>query len=502
MKKIIRSTVCSLPDDRFRKFLEKAPDRLLPVFDHPSAREKYTAGKKPLPPSLWDIEPGPGGQMTLHGVDCLELAEQYGTPLYVVDRNRLRKNYIEFRDGFSRKYPKVDIAYSYKTNPLPGVLTTLAEFGADAEVVSCFELWLALRLGVPPDRIVYNGPGKSLEGLELAVSRNVRLINIDGAFEMDVIDDLARRYGHRQHVGVRVVASVGWQGKFGFGIENGAAFEAYRKLKGLKNVLPVGMHVHIGAGEGVGGPRDYARAALEMCRLARLLKERLDIDIRYFDVGGGYSTVKTVRAYDSLEARLLKANLPVQEAGLKGCNAPEDYAVAVTNVFKKYYPPGSSALLPTIILEPGMAITCTAMFALLRVLDLKSPRNGIRDVIVDGGRSFAAPTGWECHELLHASRLAVPPEEFYRVFGPTCTPYDLLYQVKKLPVLKRGDILAIMDTGAYFVPLQANFSFPRAAAVMVEDGNHWLIREREEYDDIVGRDILPESVHAAGKSMV
>ncbi len=491
LKKSIRAAVCSLRDDRFRKILEKVPKRLLPVFDHPSARDRFLAGRSSLSPSLWDLKPGARGQMTLRGVDCLELAERYGTPLYVVDAERLRKNFEEFRDGFTARYPKAEVAYSYKTNPLPGVLAALDAFGADAEVVSGFELWLALELGVSPGRIVYNGPGKTAEDLELAVSRNVKLVNVDGSHEIDAIEEIAGRHGHRQSVGVRVVTSVGWQGKFGFSIDTGAAFEAYRRLKGLKNVAPVGMHVHIGAGEGVGGPCDYARAAREMCRLARQLREKLDISIRYIDLGGGYSTIRTVRAYDSLDARFLEANLPVQEAAMKRCNRTEDYAAAVTDVLKKYCPSASPDALPTLILEPGTAVTCTAMFAMVKVLDVKSSRNGIRDVIVDGGRSFAGPTGWECHELLHASRLAAPREEYFRVFGPTCTPYDMLFQVKRLPSLKRGDVLAIMDAGAYFVPLQTNFSYPRAAAVMVEEGSHRLIREREEYGDIVRMDIAP-----------
>jgi len=188
--------------------------------------------------------------------------------------------------------------------------------------------------------------------------------------------------------------------------------------------------------------------------------------------------------------------LPVQEAAIKSCNRPEDYAVAVTDVLKKYFPCASPASLPTLILEPGTAVTCSAMFAMVKVLDIKPSRNGIRDVIVDGGRSFAGPTGWECHELLHASRLAAPGEEYFRIFGPTCTPYDVLFQVKRLPSLKRGDVLAIMYAGAYFVPMQTNFSFPRAAAVMVEEGNHRLIRKREEYGDIIRKDILAGRVSA------
>ncbi|MBP2676504.1 MAG: lysA 2, partial [Deltaproteobacteria bacterium] len=172
---------------------------------------------------------------------------------------------------------------------------------------------------------------------------------------------------------------------------------------------------------------------------------------------------------------------------------------AIVEVLREFHPADPPAVLPTIILEPGKAITSTSQMLLLRVLDVKPARDGIRDVIVDGGRSAAGPLGWECHELLHAARPSAPPEGYYRIFGPTCTPFDILYHVKRLPALKKGDVLALMDAGAYFVPMQTNFSFPRAAAVMVDDGKHWPIRRRETYDDIVGKDILPDDVYVMMK---
>ncbi|MBP2673465.1 MAG: lysA 2, partial [Deltaproteobacteria bacterium] len=332
VKSLIRSVVCSLKYDRFRSVLAKAPENYMHVFDDPSVREKYVTGRRGLSAALWDIEPGPEGQVTLRGVDCLELAERYGTPLYVVDRARLQRNYAEFHESFRRTYPHVCVAYSYKTNPLPGVLMALHEFGADAEVVSGFELWLALRLGVSPDRIVYNGPGKTPEDLELAVSRNVKLINIDGESEIGLIDRLARKYGTRQQVGVRVVTSVGWQGKFGFPIATGDAFEAYRRLKGSKNVLPVGMHVHIGVGNG--GAADYGRIAREMCGLAKLVEEKLGIVLRFLDFGGGYETAASVRGYGDLDQKLLKGNLPAQEAKLCRRHSPEKYCEAIVEVLR------------------------------------------------------------------------------------------------------------------------------------------------------------------------
>ena len=185
---------------------------------------------------LWDISSGPEGHMKIQGCDCVSLAKQYGTPLYVIDKNRLEKNYFAFCNSFRKWYPRVEICYSYKTNPIPGVIKALHESGAGAEVVSPYELQLALTLDVPPERIIYNGPGKTEEGLSIAVANNIKLINIDGQNEIETIDRLARQNGRRQQVGVRVVSSVGWKSKFGFSIGSGDAFRAYQRINDLQNL--------------------------------------------------------------------------------------------------------------------------------------------------------------------------------------------------------------------------------------------------------------------------
>jgi diaminopimelate decarboxylase len=110
-----------------------------------------------LSPDLWQLESNSSGQLMIQGIDSVHLSREYGTPLFVVDKNRLKTNYFHFYNSFKKFYPYVEIAYSYKTNPLPGALKALHEFGASAEVVSPFELWLALKLDVPPVKIIFNG---------------------------------------------------------------------------------------------------------------------------------------------------------------------------------------------------------------------------------------------------------------------------------------------------------------------------------------------------------
>ena len=420
----------------------------------------------------------------IQGCDCVSLAKQYGTPVYVVDKKRLKKNYFDFYNSFQQRYPCIEIAYSYKTNPLPGVLKTLHDFGASAEVVSPFELWLALKLGVPAERIIYNGPGKTEESLNVAVSNKIKVINIDDPAEIETINRFAIQHNHKQQVGVRVVTSVGWKSKLGISIKGGGAFKAFQNIKRFQNMIPIGLHVHIGTG--INNIETYLQAIKDILDLSLLVRKELDITLKYFDFGGGFG-VPTVGQYSALDSKLLANGFPIIESQLPNCPPISKYSQAIIELFSKYY---SHELddPPTIIFEPGRAITSSAQSLLLKVLSIKPTQNGVSTVIFDGGRNVASPLEWERHEVFHAGKIDASKDTYYGMFGPLCTPYDVLYKVKSLPSLQCGDIIAIMDAGAYFVPMQANFSFPRAAAVLLENGRHELIRKRECFEDIVAQD--------------
>jgi diaminopimelate decarboxylase len=170
----------------------------------------------------------------------------------------------------------------------------------------------------------------------------------------------------------------------------------------------------------------------------------------------------------------------------------ESYGMKIGKFVQEHYH-GRNEELPTIIFEPGRAITSSAQFLLLKVLDIKPAEKDVNDVILDGGRNVAAPTRWACHQLFNASKINHPATHYYTLYGPSCTPDDGTYEIKKLPQLERDDILALMDAGAYFISTQSNFcSFPKPAAIMIEDGRHQLIRRRESLSDLFDRDIMHE----------
>lgn len=435
-----------------------------------------------LAPELWDLSAVDGHLMVQGECDAVNLARAYGTPLHVVDRQRLHKNYSSFRDSFGALYPHVEVAYSYKTNPLPGVLKTLHEFGASAEVISHFELWLALKLKVAPEKIIFNGPAKTRDALELAVGHDIKLINIDNLGEIDAIEAIARHHGRTQQVGIRVVASVGWSGQFGLSIRSGAAFSAFEKLKTCAHLKPCGLHIHLGTGIKEIGV--YLRAIKDVLEFAARLKRDLGVRIRYFDFGGGFG-VPTVRSYSQLDTKLILNHFPPQVMNAQTHPPLSNYASSIVELITQYYKRDDA---PTIIFEPGRAITSSAQFLLLKVIAMKQDHRGVATAIVDGGKNLALPTGYEYHEVFVASKMAQPCDFQYNVYGPLCHPAELLFPLKRLPSLEIGDIIAVMDAGAYFVPNQMNFSNPRAAAVMVENGRSLLIRARESFENVVALD--------------
>lgn len=249
-------------------------------------------------PSLWGITADANGHLMLGGCDCREIVDLYGTPLHVMDEALLRSSYVRFSKAFARHGIRCEIYYSYKTNSVPGILKVLHDEGAGAEVISPFELWLALELKVSPDAIIYNGPGKSPEGLRLAIEKGIRRININSFCELDFIEALAAEIGAKPTVGVRLYTGVGWGDQFGFGIESGDAWRVFERLSRTKAVEIDGVHFHLGSQ--IHTPQLYEAAALVALKFLAKIKEAFGLRINSFDLGGGFG-VPTVRVYEQAD---------------------------------------------------------------------------------------------------------------------------------------------------------------------------------------------------------
>jgi len=454
-----------------------------------------------LKPEVWGLHKNRKGHLEIEGCDTVELAAEYGTPLYLVNELRLRENYYRFYNAFTSRYtPKVEVHYSYKTNCIPGVLNVLHECGARAEVISGYELWLALRLGISPDAIIFNGPNKTGEELETAIRHGIKLIIADSITEIERINDIAARLGIKANAGIRVCPGVVPKGmnpftatgsrksQFGVDFESGEALAAFKKAAASPNINLLAMHCNIGSG--IKEAEAYTRALKKMLKLAAEVKQKTGIEMKYLDTGGGFGTPGH---YDMAGLDLLLYQVidrmpsPPQP---EKCPRFEDFARMITDTIKEGCSEYNLAQ-PVLILEPGRSITGDTQVLLLRVAAIKE-RPGVGSlVITDGGMvSTSLMLFAEYHKVFVANKMNAASDKIYSIYGRVCTTADLLYKNIKLPSLEVDDILAVMDTGAYFTSTSSNFAYPRPSVLMVKYRKARVIREREEYEDLIRKDIL------------
>lgn len=424
--------------------------------------------------------------LVLGGCATPELAEIYGTPLHVVDTTNLRDCYRGFLDAFRVHYPRVELFCSYKTNCIPGVLKALHEVGCGAEVVSPYELWLAVRLGVPPSAIIYNGPNKSIATLREAVALRVGLINVDAEAEIDRLIEASADAPEPVRAGLRICPGSGARSQFGVEPHVETVVNMIRTLQDTGRVRVCALHAHIGSG--IKSLASYLGSIETLCLLAGEIKRRLNIEIEIFDLGGGFG-VPTVKVLTLREVALYKLfNIPPRPPRAANCPSPEGLGEALSKALRR----GCAAHglnEPALRLEPGRALTSSAQTLLVRVRELKRRRSGKTFALTDGGmQHIAFPLSYEYHECLLASGGDGRPWRRYFVTGPLCSVEDILYRNWKLPELREGDILAIMDAGAYFTSFANNFSFARPAVVAVSNGTHSLLRRRETFDHMSAMD--------------
>jgi diaminopimelate decarboxylase len=421
------------------------------------------------------------GNLVIGEVSAPELAKKFGTPLYVVDEQRMREKYRRFFTAYSSRWKNVELYYAYKANSNLAVCKVLQTEGAGAEVSSGNELRTAKRLGIPGERIIFNGNNKRPEELELAVNHGA-LVNVDNLQELELMGKIASKRGKRARIGFRInpdvkapthpyVATGLKESKFGFDVSSGQAFEAYQKAKELKNVEVVGIHCHIGSQILDSSP--FKEEAERVMAVVVELKEKLGIDLKYVDFGGGIGIPYEPEERELQPAEVASKVVPVIEREVK------DHGLVP----------------PTLVDEPGRYLVADSSILLLTVGYTKS-RPGLPDWIsVDAGmNALIRPALYGAyHHIEVASRMNEPHDHLYNVTGPICESGDFLGKKRKLPETKPGDLVAVFDVGAYGIGLSSQHTAQsRPAMVLVNSGRAEVIRERETYEDLVRLDRIPE----------
>jgi diaminopimelate decarboxylase len=448
---------------------------------HPAvtpARSPNPAAADPhvLHPAAWGLASAPGG-LHLEGASLSGLADRWGSPLFVVHDARLAENVRRFQQVPRDRSPAVDVFYSYKTNPVPAVLRRLSDLGVGAEVVSPYELWLATRLGVEPARIIYNGPGKTMDVARTLVRSDLLITHLNHREEIALVAQAAAELGKRTTVGLRVATADSWSGKFGVPIAGGQALRAFEEALACPSLRVVGLHAHRGVAIEDGDTLE--RFVGEVLAFCDVLHARLGLDVDMLDLGGSLA-VPTVLPLDA-------SPLPLAERVRRRLSVERYLALLTEQVEDHFHRAGRSA--PRILLEPGRALTGDTQMLLCRVSSLRTGGSGPAHAILDAGENIAHILHREYHEIFHAERFGELPSHHYSLDGPTCSPMDRLRDSVALPRLRTGDTLAVMDAGAYLVPFSNSFCFPQPGVVVVEQGRETLVRRPETYEDMISRDL-------------
>lgn len=412
----------------------------------------------------------------IEGVAVSDLMQQYGSPLFVINEKKIRQTYRRALKAFTMRYPKVQFAWSYKTNYLDAVCNVFHQEGSWAEVVSGFEYRKALRNGVPGNLIIFNGPDKSVEDLRMAVD-NRSLIHIDHFDELYALIELLEGTEKRARVAIRVTMDTGvypqWD-RFGFNYESGEAWNAIMKIVTQKNLDLEGLHTHIGTY--MLTPGAYSVATQKMCELAQATANRAGIKVKYIDMGGGFCSSNT------LKGSYLQ--------GVDVIPTFDDYAEAIVNTIMHFgFRPDE---LPLLILETGRALIDEAGYLLGTVLAAKRLSNGRRATILDIGVNILFTSFWYNHRISPAQEFTQHVEEM-ALYGPLCMNIDCIRESVSLPLLKRGDRVVVHEVGAYNMTQWMQFITLRPNVVMIDTtGKVHLIRKNETMESIVEQECLPD----------
>ncbi|MDP2832893.1 MAG: alanine racemase [Pseudomonadota bacterium] len=413
------------------------------------------------------------------GVPVDELGSRFGSPLFVLDEQRLRDNARRLKSAFAHRWPRVIHAWSYKTNYLGAVCNTLHQEGYLAEVVSAFEYEKARALGVPGDKIVFNGPHKPRPALERAAREGAR-IHIDNLDELYLLEEVARDLDKTVAVAIRLNFDTGYTdawSRFGFNLESGQALDAARRVVESPHLKLTGLHTHIGTF--VTDPRAYAAAAHSLCAFMETVEAQTRAVIEYLDFGGGFASKNALQG----------VYLPPEQI----VPAPEQYAEALCDALMAATRAREARGLaqPTLILETGRAVVDDAESLISSVVANKRLPDGRRGVVLDAGVNVLFTGFWYHHDVRPVRWPAGIPEETV-LYGPLCMNIDVMRASIQIPPLALGDKLVFHPVGAYNNTQWMQFIEYRPAVVMVmQDGTVEVVREKEDLACVIAQERLP-----------
>ena len=413
--------------------------------------------------------------------DAVELAKEFGTPLYVIDEDLLRENCRVYKNAMDKYYGGNGLVL-YANKALCTLFTcrVAMEEGLGIDVVSGGELYTAIKAGFPMDKVYFHGNNKTADEIELAVKNGVGCFIVDNIYELETLNETAKKYGVVQNIMFRIKPGVDAHthdfirtgqidSKFGVALENGEAFEIVEKASKMSNVKVTGVHCHIGSQ--IFDIAPFAEAADIMMNFIGDLKDKLGLEIAQLNLGGGMGIMYTEN------------------------DDPVPYDEYIKNVSEvvKAAAEKRNVKLPFILMEPGRSIAAPAGVTLYTVGGVKDIKNVRKYISVDGGmgdnpRYILYQSEYEA---VVANNANAPRTEKVTIAGKCCESGDVLLENTMMPEINVGDTLAVLATGAYNYSMASNYNrIPRPAMVAVSGGKARVVVKRETYEDIIKNDVI------------
>ena len=412
--------------------------------------------------------------------DTVDLAKEYGTPLYVIDEDLFRENCRIYKNAMDKYYDgKGLVIYANKAFCTKFSCRVVKEEGLGIDVVSGGELYTAIQTNFPMDKVYFHGNNKTVDEITMAVENGVGCVIVDNIYELEKLNEIAKEHGVVQNIMFRIKPGVDAHthsfiqtgqidSKFGVALENGEAFEIYKIASEMSNVKVDGVHCHIGSQ--IFDIEPFCKAAEIMMNFVGDLKDKLGLEVEKLNLGGGYGIMYT------------ENDDPVPY---------DDYIKHVSEVVKETAAK-RGVKLPFIIMEPGRSLIAPAGITLYTVGGIKDIKNVRKYVSVDGG--MGDNPRYIMYESEYTAVVAnnadAPRTETVTIAGKCCESGDLLLKDAKMPKIEVGDTLAVLATGAYNYSMASNYNrIPRPAVVAVSDGNAKVVVKRESYEDLVRNDL-------------
>ncbi|MGJ7919523.1 diaminopimelate decarboxylase [Neobacillus sp. LXY-4] len=414
-----------------------------------------------------------------------ELERKFGTSFYLLDVNKLRLNYQKINNAFKNRYTNFIIGYSYKTNYLPYLCKEMSRLGAYAEVVSRLEYDLALKIGVDPRKIIFNGPLKTSDDIETALEKD-SIVNIDSLYEIDYITTFCINNHEKQvKVGIRVnfdisndergILQEGFEiSRFGICVSNGNFQYAVNELKKLDNVKIVGLHGHFSTSERK--VKTYGTITKKLCELA---KQYIGDSVEYIDIGGGiYGEVPS------------SFNLQTPNF--------DDYAEEVCYIMNSEF--SHKDKRPYLILEPGISMVANVFSFFAKVIEAKK----IQDqyfVLIDGSVHNIKPTMHKKNLPMKVMRERSETQKYvsYNIVGYTCMEKDYLAYGVEGELPNKNDYVIFDNVGAYTIVFNPPFIKERPSIIALDDKEIFLVRKKESLTEFFNENLYVFNNEFEGK---